>query len=104
MAVTESWYQDLQFFFDNLLLAIIPSIDGFHGDTFFISRANASTGEAQQPNGGELEDCTIIDLKDQYSMNQWNDVPCSLGDVKQYICKLSMLLKSKCFPAIIKGI
>ena len=64
-------------------------------------RANVSTGEAQQPDGGELEDCTIINLKDQYSMNQWNDVSCSVGDVKQYVCKLDISPEGRHTPLLL---
>ena len=62
---------------------------------YIVCRANVSTGEDPQPDGGELEDCAIIDLKTLYSMNQWNDVPCSLANVKQYICKLNIPVQGK---------
>lgn len=58
-----------------------------HNHLLFMYRANSSTGVPQQPDGGELEDCAIIQLESQFSMNQWHDISCSATDVKQYICK-----------------
>ncbi len=50
-------------------------------------RANTSTANTSQPDGGELEDCALIRLTSLSAINQWHDVPCALNDVKQYICK-----------------
>ncbi len=46
-----------------------------------------TTAGIKQPNGGELEDCTLIRLTSLSAINQWHDVPCALNDVIQYICK-----------------
>ncbi len=54
---------------------------------FNFVRANTSTANTSQPDGGELEDCALIRLTSLSAINQWHDVPCALNDVKQYICK-----------------
>ncbi|XP_070548208.1 uncharacterized protein [Ptychodera flava] len=47
-----------------------------------------------QPSGGELEDCTKIELREVYSINHWHDVACAFNNINQYICKT---------PAIYRG-
>ena len=53
-------------------------------------RANTSSADTSQPDGGELEDCALIRLATLSAINQWHDVPCALNDVKQFICKQSV--------------
>ena len=67
-----------------------------HLDTIIncLIRSHASDTQPQQPDGGELEDCTMIQLDSLHSMNQWHDVPCSSDEVKQFICELSLTVSS----------
>ncbi|CAD5123495.1 DgyrCDS11838 [Dimorphilus gyrociliatus] len=54
----------------------------------FTAWANTSITDRSQPDGGSLENCAVIELRNLYSTNQWHDVPCSVSNVKQFICKL----------------
>ncbi|KAJ8026546.1 hypothetical protein HOLleu_31406 [Holothuria leucospilota] len=41
----------------------------------------------RQPNGGTMEECSLIDLTNLHSTNHWHDVPCASTDTSQYICE-----------------
>ncbi|XP_070532232.1 uncharacterized protein [Ptychodera flava] len=47
-----------------------------------------NNGAVIEPSGGALEDCTVIELQELYSVNHWHDVACAYNNVKQYICKM----------------
>ncbi|XP_022098818.1 uncharacterized protein LOC110983669 isoform X2 [Acanthaster planci] len=40
-----------------------------------------------QPDGGVLEDCSVILMSNMHSTQNWNDIPCSLPKARQFICK-----------------
>ncbi|PIK48327.1 hypothetical protein BSL78_14811 [Apostichopus japonicus] len=41
----------------------------------------------RQPNGGNMEECSLIELTNLHSTNHWHDVPCASTDTSQYICE-----------------
>ena len=50
-------------------------------------RLSSQDWSERQPDGGRLESCVRIVMKNFHSTNHWHDVPCvSSNDAAQYIC------------------
>ena len=49
-------------------------------------RADASISNSTQPDGGDLEDCTMVHIANLYSSTQWHDIPCAYK-AEEFICK-----------------
>ncbi|XP_072178152.1 uncharacterized protein [Diadema setosum] len=53
---------------------------------WFIPDRNSDWG-LRQPNGGDLEECALINLHNLHSMSQWHDVPCASKSAMQLVCE-----------------
>ncbi len=40
----------------------------------------------RQPDGAELEACTVIVITSLHSLSEWYDIPCASHEANQYIC------------------
>ncbi|XP_041461945.1 uncharacterized protein LOC121413255 isoform X2 [Lytechinus variegatus] len=53
---------------------------------WYIPDRNSDWG-LRQPNGGDLEQCALIDLFNLHSMSQWHDIPCASKSAMQMVCE-----------------
>ena len=58
-------------------------------------------GANNQPDGGVLEGCCIIDLSGLHTTQHWHDVPCANRDTNQYLCKKIIIGTLSVFHSII---
>lgn len=57
----------------------------------------------RQPDGAELEACTMMIITSLHSLSKWYDIPCASHEANQYICSktaahLSSGEQFKCLP------
>lgn len=53
----------------------------------FLTFPSQGNWKMRQPNGGSMEECSLIELTNLHSTNHWHDVPCASTDTSQFICK-----------------
>ena len=44
----------------------------------------------EQPDGAEVEDCSMIRLDSMHSTRSWHDIPCAYDQVQQFLCETSI--------------
>lgn len=51
--------------------------------------------EGRQPDGGDLEGCSIIDFWSYRETSNWHDTPCAASVTNQFLCQMKADLEGE---------